>query len=266
MSSLSYSLSHSLGILLASQLPISSYMQITIGTTCTALLQFIFQSIGKYAKVPEWIYPKQHKLIINRYLSNDKTNPLFIQLENYILDKYEYELTQAPIQPKHGIFKFGLTKDTKFNKILKDNFNDNIVYLTFGYKSKTMSDDNNTYNNYKHILNDQIMITSKNLNLNILKTYLQNICVLDCIREIQVYKSTKVQEGRNNICMWSPIQFTSNKTFKNTIISEQAHTEFVQDIRTFIKNEQWYTSKGIDYKRGYILHGPPGTISFFFKL
>jgi chaperone BCS1 len=30
------------------------------------------------------------------------------------------------------------------------------------------------------------------------------------------------------------------------------------DVREFISTPQWYTDRGIPYRRGYLLHGPPG--------
>ena len=32
----------------------------------------------------------------------------------------------------------------------------------------------------------------------------------------------------------------------------------LQDVRDFIQNSEWYRSRGIPYRRGYLLHGPPG--------
>ena len=31
-----------------------------------------------------------------------------------------------------------------------------------------------------------------------------------------------------------------------------------EDCIRFLNNEQWYIRKGIPYRRGYLLHGPPG--------
>lgn len=30
-------------------------------------------------------------------------------------------------------------------------------------------------------------------------------------------------------------------------------------MRTFLSNEAWYTHRGIPWRRGYLLHGPPGS-------
>jgi len=33
----------------------------------------------------------------------------------------------------------------------------------------------------------------------------------------------------------------------------------IDDIKNFQKSGDWYVNKGVPYRRGYILHGPPGT-------
>uniref|UniRef100_K7GF26 Mitochondrial chaperone BCS1 n=1 Tax=Pelodiscus sinensis TaxID=13735 RepID=K7GF26_PELSI len=34
--------------------------------------------------------------------------------------------------------------------------------------------------------------------------------------------------------------------------------KIVQDVKEFIENPKWYTERGIPYRRGYLLYGPPG--------
>jgi chaperone BCS1 len=35
--------------------------------------------------------------------------------------------------------------------------------------------------------------------------------------------------------------------------------EMIGDARTFLERREWYLQRGIPYRRGYLLHGPPGT-------
>jgi|688.fasta_scaffold17853_6 chaperone BCS1 len=35
--------------------------------------------------------------------------------------------------------------------------------------------------------------------------------------------------------------------------------EMLEDARTFLARRDWYVQRGIPYRRGYLLHGPPGT-------
>ena len=33
----------------------------------------------------------------------------------------------------------------------------------------------------------------------------------------------------------------------------------MQDVKEFINNGKWYNERGIPYRRGYLLYGPPGS-------
>lgn len=35
-------------------------------------------------------------------------------------------------------------------------------------------------------------------------------------------------------------------------------TDLINDARTFLTSAEWYTARGIPYRRGYLLYGPPG--------
>ncbi|KAH8824515.1 P-loop containing nucleoside triphosphate hydrolase protein [Flagelloscypha sp. PMI_526] len=46
----------------------------------------------------------------------------------------------------------------------------------------------------------------------------------------------------------------------NTVTLEEGVLEnLVKDVRNFLHLEEWYNAQGIPHRRGYLLHGPPGT-------
>ncbi|XP_029789693.1 mitochondrial chaperone BCS1 isoform X2 [Suricata suricatta] len=62
---------------------------------------------------------------------------------------------------------------------------------------------------------------------------------------------------------WESVTFTAlgtdRKIFFNILEEEQGlANRIVRDIREFIDNPKWYTDRGIPYRRGYLLYGPPG--------
>jgi len=63
----------------------------------------------------------------------------------------------------------------------------------------------------------------------------------------------------NGISRFSNIEKSIVKTLSNTFLSDEANEELLNDISLFIKDKYKYIRRGIAYKRGYILHGPPGT-------
>ena len=45
----------------------------------------------------------------------------------------------------------------------------------------------------------------------------------------------------------------------SVILSNGLMEEMLEDARTFLARRDWYVQRGIPYRRGYLLHGPPGT-------
>mgnify|MGYP000671477761 CR=1 FL=1 len=58
---------------------------------------------------------------------------------------------------------------------------------------------------------------------------------------------------------WNLVYIRTNKSLKNTIYSDDVNQNIFDDIDNFMFNEEWYQNRGIPYKRGYLLHGHPGT-------
>jgi hypothetical protein len=50
-----------------------------------------------------------------------------------------------------------------------------------------------------------------------------------------------------------------NMLFSSIILPPGQLDSLVEDAAEFLKSEDWYISSGIPNRRGYLLHGPPGT-------
>ena len=44
----------------------------------------------------------------------------------------------------------------------------------------------------------------------------------------------------------------------SVVLDEGVSERILEDIKEFVDNSQWYNERGIPYRRGYLLHGPPG--------
>ncbi|KZS88791.1 P-loop containing nucleoside triphosphate hydrolase protein [Sistotremastrum niveocremeum HHB9708] len=62
------------------------------------------------------------------------------------------------------------------------------------------------------------------------------------------------QEGN-----WSHVVTKYRRPLDSLIIEESTKTMLLDDVKEFLGSESWYTDRGIPYRRGYLLHGPPGT-------
>ena len=45
----------------------------------------------------------------------------------------------------------------------------------------------------------------------------------------------------------------------SVILDEGVAEGLVGDVKEFLRAQQWYTDRGVPYRRGYLLYGPPGT-------
>lgn len=58
---------------------------------------------------------------------------------------------------------------------------------------------------------------------------------------------------------WEHFRVASNRTLANTPLDKNVVSDLCDDVAWFLQHEDWYNVRGIPYKRGYFLHGPPGT-------
>uniref|UniRef100_A0A2N9G6E0 AAA+ ATPase domain-containing protein n=1 Tax=Fagus sylvatica TaxID=28930 RepID=A0A2N9G6E0_FAGSY len=59
--------------------------------------------------------------------------------------------------------------------------------------------------------------------------------------------------------MWSHIVFEHPASFQTMAMEPDKKEEIIEDLLTFSKSKDYYAKIGKAWKRGYLLHGPPGT-------
>ncbi|XP_019378208.1 PREDICTED: mitochondrial chaperone BCS1 [Gavialis gangeticus] len=58
---------------------------------------------------------------------------------------------------------------------------------------------------------------------------------------------------------WRPFGFPRRRRpLASVVLDEGIAERIVQDVQEFIASPQWYSDRGIPYRRGYLLYGPPG--------
>lgn len=85
--------------------------------------------------------------------------------------------------------------------------------------------------------------------------------MLDAARELAVAD----EQGRTPIYTvrginWEPLGRSTQRkrTLNSVILKEGVAEKILADVKEFIGNPQYYHDRGIPYRRGYLLHGPPG--------
>ena len=58
---------------------------------------------------------------------------------------------------------------------------------------------------------------------------------------------------------WEKIHSQKRRKLNTIILKDDMQYNLVKDIKEFFNKESWYNKMGIPYRRGYLLHGLPGT-------
>ncbi|KAH7929717.1 hypothetical protein BV22DRAFT_1080272 [Leucogyrophana mollusca] len=59
---------------------------------------------------------------------------------------------------------------------------------------------------------------------------------------------------------WKPFGQPRRKRPLNSVVfAEGVGEKIEEDVKAFLQRRQWYADRGIPYRRGYLLHGPPGS-------
>lgn len=75
----------------------------------------------------------------------------------------------------------------------------------------------------------------------------------------------KAQEGKTVLFTswgpeWRPFgQPRKKRMLGSVILDEGIDTAILNDVQDFLKSGDWYHQRGIPYRRGYLLYGPPGS-------
>lgn len=86
----------------------------------------------------------------------------------------------------------------------------------------------------------------------------------DLLREAQSKAQRKV-EGKTVIYTsygpeWRPFgQPRRKRTIDSVILDEGLKEDLLDDMKDFLSSAKWYADRGIPYRRGYLLYGPPGS-------
>ncbi|KAK7976041.1 hypothetical protein PG989_014504 [Apiospora arundinis] len=60
---------------------------------------------------------------------------------------------------------------------------------------------------------------------------------------------------------WQRCMARVSRPFSTVILNEKTKQDLIEDVTDYLQptTQRWYANRGIPYRRGYLLHGPPGT-------
>lgn len=68
---------------------------------------------------------------------------------------------------------------------------------------------------------------------------------------------TVIYEARSS--SWEPFgEPRRRRDFNSVILDQNIGEKILSDVQEFLSSRDWYQKRGVPYRRGYLLHGPPG--------
>ncbi|KAG0167733.1 hypothetical protein DFQ30_005703 [Apophysomyces sp. BC1015] len=102
---------------------------------------------------------------------------------------------------------------------------------------------------------EYITVSMKGKTLKLLKQFIQEWC--DEHNKRIDYDEFDLYTYRQS--RWTYIKSLGQRNFDAVTLQEGVKEGLVQDMEAFKKHKEWYAVRGVPYRRGYLLHGPPGT-------
>lgn len=74
-------------------------------------------------------------------------------------------------------------------------------------------------------------------------------------------RKTLIYRGNLTETYWQRCMSRLNRPFSTVILNERVKKDLLEDVTDYLdaNTRKFYNNRGIGYKRGYLLHGPPGT-------
>jgi SpoVK/Ycf46/Vps4 family AAA+-type ATPase len=194
-------------------------------------------------------------LTIKQKLNNRSTNPIYEQMEEYVVMKHMTQLQQGNLLPQKGEIIISLCQQ-EGNVTISDSYLKQPLTISIRNGSASSGDSG------IKLTNLEIALSSKTLDLTQMRDFVAGICRLDRTLHatIVVYRPLIEElEKDNRRLEWDKLYMKTNKTLSNTIYSKHVTETLFDDVEWFMNNESWFADRGIPYKRGYLLSGVPGT-------
>lgn len=242
---------------IASFLPIENELvKYQVGSIIADFGRIIFSS-NKWGRV--FRCRKNNRVIIFNKTDDEEPNQIYFKLEEYIVKKFVTNINSCELVPKKGEIEFSIYDEFQSSKFQEDFSNDDSVHtIDISFEMLKKASKRSDYMSDRRA----IVFSSKTANLDIIKKYVKSICRFKIHNKIvTIYRPIEKGSGKSKdkSVEWDTVYIRTNKTRDNTFYSEELDTKFFDDIDWYMDNEVWFCERGVPYKRGYVLHGPPGT-------
>ena len=80
----------------------------------------------------------------------------------------------------------------------------------------------------------------------------------DCRKAYLTANEGKTSIFEDNDGHWRRKEAKRIRQLSTIVMDEETKTNLMRDAETFVQSQRWYSSRGIPYRRGYLLYGCPG--------
>ena len=189
---------------------------------------------------------------------------LYDKVERYLLERFVENFERCELKTQRGGISFAIANGL-LSRRMEEEYEGAQIFVELAQSNVGNSQEQVQVSEQR-----AIHVCSKKATYEVLRAYVKHICEQydrSQSRTLTVYRSVlgvkkKRKRGDSDDApqvYWDAIDIRTNRNFGNTIVSASVQRELLDDIARFMGDEQWYHEKGIPYKRGYVLHGPPGT-------
>lgn len=76
-----------------------------------------------------------------------------------------------------------------------------------------------------------------------------------------IYRGSLPRGSTSSEPTWSRCMARTSRPFSTVILNDKVKQDLIDDVTDYLEpaTRRWYSNRGIPYRRGYLLHGPPGT-------
>jgi SpoVK/Ycf46/Vps4 family AAA+-type ATPase len=244
--------------------------------SATKFLAEIIKSIMKFFEA--WTYKLYYK-IVDRFFKNKnftkyveisyitddkKINELYKAVNWYITNCEEIDyLKETPIKftYENDLSKYKKSSSVKINKIIAKNKEKEIIYknskIKYSFDNELITiytDRDRKRENYKVTL-------STEMNTHTHHDIIEKFCEF-CLHEYFKNMTSSVWEQQiyvNKDGKWTSSKSNNYRKLDTIILKDNLINEIKNDVTLFVNSEEWYKSRDIPYKRGYLFYGTPGT-------
>ena len=203
------------------------------------------------------IFTKRKCIMVPQRKNNEEKdlNPVYEKLDAYLLNKYPNDIINcdAYVENNEIMLNLGISEANLTNYYI-DDYNDKKFHIIHTKKTEKLRYTNQEVNS------GTFKIECSSKQLNDIYEYLTFIYKQQVASPMSTFYQTHTENnGGSSYSRWVGVKVKTYRTLKNTIVSETTKEMLLDDVHNFITNKEGYHKHGLPYKRGYLLHGPPGT-------